>query len=64
MKIKGANQYFFLTFKKSQISFMSSNNAYIFRKFYLGQSYNYSLILGMIFEEFFSHSKDRDQKSS
>ena len=30
--IKGANQYFFLTFKKSQISPISSNKASIIKK--------------------------------
>ena len=33
--IKGANQYFFLVFKKSQTSLTSSKKASIFKKFYL-----------------------------
>ena len=31
VSISGANQYFFLTFMKSQISFISSKNAFIFK---------------------------------
>ena len=33
--IKGANQYFFLVFKKSHTSRISSNNAFMLRKSFL-----------------------------
>ena len=35
--IKGANQYFFLTLRKSHISLAKSKNASIIKKFYLNQ---------------------------